>query len=62
MSLLASGRTTGVVLESGDGMTQAVPIHKGCVLPDAIVQLDFTGRDFTDYMAKMLAGEWCNQA
>lgn len=54
MALYATGRTTGLVLEAGEGVTQVVPVHDGFIQKSSIRRADMGGLDITMYLQKTL--------
>ena len=56
LSLFASGRSTGLVLDCGDGLCQCVPIWDDRIVPKvfAVEDLDLGGCDLTEYLRLML--------
>ena len=54
LSLYSAGKFTGIVVDSGDGITQFVPIFDGYSLSQAVLRFDLGGRDLTKYMTKLL--------
>ncbi|KAF1987399.1 Actin/actin-like protein [Aulographum hederae CBS 113979] len=54
LSLYASGRTTGIVLDVGDGVSHAVPVYQGFSIPNSIRRIDIAGRDVTEHLQTLL--------
>ena len=54
LALFASGRTTGTVFGSGDGVSHAVPIYEGYSLPLVTLRLELAGSHVTEYLGSLL--------
>ena len=54
MSLFAAGRTTGLVVDSGDGVTHTVPVFEGFCIPHAVDKMNIAGRVLTNFLQKLL--------
>ena len=57
LSLFASGRTSGVVIKSGQGLTCAVSIFEGYALPHAIKTINVSGQDVTQFLFDSLVAD-----
>jgi actin-related protein len=57
LSLFSTGRTRGLVVESGEGLTQAVPVFEGYAIPHAIFKMEVAGYDITSKVMKMMEKE-----
>jgi len=57
LSLYASGRTTGCVIDSGYGVTHAVPVYEGFTLPHAVMKNFIAGKAITDHFVNLLTAE-----
>lgn len=60
MSLYASGLLTGVVVDSGHGLTRVQSFFVGRPLPSSRKTLEFAGQDLSDYLFKSLFRETCD--
>jgi len=54
LSIFAAGRTTGVVVDCGAGLTTAVPVFEGLALTHACTSMDYGGMDITFRLQKLL--------
>jgi actin beta/gamma 1 len=57
MSLYSNGRTTGMVCDSGDGVTHTVPVFEGFTIPHAVRKNYIAGRAITDHLVNLLQAD-----
>jgi len=50
----ATGKSTGIVLDSGDGVTHVVPVYEGYALTHSCERINFGGRDVTEHLRNLL--------
>merc|ERR1712130_933326 len=62
LSLYASGRLTGCVLDCGHGLSSVVPICEGFAIPHAINRIDIGGGEITNYFQSLLRKSGCKLA
>ena len=54
LTLFCEGLQTGIILDSGDGVTHCIPIFDNYLLHHQIKRLDIAGRHITDKLIKLL--------
>ncbi|CAD8065674.1 unnamed protein product [Paramecium sonneborni] len=53
-SLFASGKSTGVILDIGDTISQSIPIYDGFYIQHSAQRVDLAGRDVTENLNNLL--------
>ncbi len=59
LTLLCEGMDTGIVLDSGDGVTHCIPIYSNTILHHNIKRLNIAGRSITNHLIKLLQVRYC---
>jgi actin-related protein 2 len=54
LSLIAEGRSSGIVLDSGDGVTHCIPIYENNILSHYIKRIGIAGRHITSRLIELL--------
>lgn len=54
LSLMSEGLSTGIVMDSGDGVSHVIPVVEGYIQMHAKQRLDLAGRHVTNYLVKLL--------
>jgi actin-related protein len=57
LSLYSNGRTTGMVCDSGDGVTHTVPVYEGFSIPHAVKKNYIAGRAITEHLVNLLTAD-----
>ena len=54
LSLFSFSSTTGIILESGDQVSQVCAVSDGYVIPSSFMRSNFGGKDVNDYLLQLL--------
>lgn len=54
LSLICEGLETGIVLDSGDGVTHSIPVWQNYIVNKSILKMKIAGRHVTDRFIKLL--------
>lgn len=54
LSLYAQGKTSGVVVDCGDGVCHCSPVYEGFSINSAVQRIDLGGRDVTAHLVNLL--------
>lgn len=60
LSMYAYGRGSGIMFDSGHGVSHVIPIYEGHAFKNAFSRMNLGGGDLTDYLLKILNNERCH--